>query len=320
MEAGDRTGLAGVLACPDRVDAEGLGRAWYDQSFAFRLRGAGRAPADIGGHLRRSFLGALGRGASPAARDNAPCTWDPPCALDVFGREQLRGPRGDGLPKPYVIRAWPHGADLMVEMRVFGMANDWAMVAAEALVVGMREILPWPRLLRTSASVPEIASRKLGLTRLSLPPPPDRVTLAFLSPVDGTGRDVFAQPHRLISRMIRRVDAVSRWNGVALVDETGRELARHAAGLDYDISGLRAGRYASPNRHRQSRRDPTVNGRLTIHGDLAPLWPVLHVATRCHIGRHAVEGLGAFQIADTVASASEALPSGTGPAHSARSF
>ncbi len=288
-----------MLACPDRVDADGLGQAWYDQSFAFRLHGAGRVPADIGGHLRRSFLGALGRGASPAARENAPCTWDPPCALDVFRREQLRGPRGDGLPKPYVIRAWTHGADLMVELRIFGMANDWAMAAAEALVGGMREILPWPRLLRASASVPEVIARDTRVTRLSLPPPPDRVTLAFLSPVDGTGRDILAQPHRLISRMIRRVDAVSRWNGVALEDETGRALAHHAAGLNYDASGLRPGRYASPNRHRQTRQDPTLSGHLTIHGDLAPLWPILHIATRCHIGRHAVEGLGAFQIADT---------------------
>ncbi len=99
--------------------------------------------------------------------------------------------------------------------------------------------------------------------------------------------------------MIRRVEAVSRWNGVALEDETGRALARHAAGLCHDISDLRPGRYASPNCHRQARHDPTLSGHLTIHGDLAPLWPILHVATRCHIGRHAVEGLGAFQIADT---------------------
>ncbi len=298
MEADDKTGLAGVLARPDRVDASGLGQAWYDQSFVFRLHGAGRAPADIGGHLRRSFLGALGRGASPAARANAPCPWDPPCALDVFGREQLRGPRGDGLPKPYVIRAWPRGADLTVELRVFGMANDWAMAAAEALVVGLREILPWRRLLPAGSGAPEVITRETHVTHLSLPPVPGSVRLVFLSPVDGTGRDVLAEPHRLISRMIRRVDAVSRWNGVALDDETGRTLARHAAGLHYDTSALRPGRYASPNRHRQARHDPTFSGQLTIHGDLAPLWSILHVATRCHIGRHAVEGLGAFQIAD----------------------
>ncbi len=245
-----------------------------------------------------AVLGALGRGASPAAQGNAPCSWDPPCALDVFGREQLRGPRGNGLPKPYVIRAWPYGADLMVELRVFGMANDWAMAAAEALVLGMRDILPWRRLLPSGAAAPELVSRKCRVTRLSVPLPPDSVTLAFLSPMDGAGRDVFAQPHRVMTRMIRRVDAVSRWNGVALDDETGRALARHAAALSYDLSGLRPGCYASPNRHRQARRDPTLSGCLEIRGDLAPLWPLLNIATRCHIGRHAVEGLGAFQIED----------------------
>ena len=53
------TGLARVLARPARVDVHGLAEAWYDQTFTFRLRGAGRVSTNIGGHLRRSFLGAL---------------------------------------------------------------------------------------------------------------------------------------------------------------------------------------------------------------------------------------------------------------------
>ncbi len=83
---------------------------------------------------------------------------------------------------------------------------------------------------------------------------------------------------------------------MGLSDETGRALARNAAELSYDISGLRQGRYTRPNRHRQARRDPTLNGYLTIRGDLTLFWPILHIATRCHIGRHAVEGLGAVAI------------------------
>lgn len=296
MVVASNTGLTGVLAHPAQADALGLAQAWYDQSFTFRLRGAGRAPADIGGHLRRSFLGALGRGASPAAQGNTPCPWDPPCALDVFGREQLRGPRGDGLPKPYTLRAWGYGADLMVELRIFGMANDWAMAGAEAFAAGLRDILPWHRVLHPAASAPEILSRQIRPTRLVLGVPPMRARLVFLSPMDGTGADIMAQPHRLVTRLIRRADAVSRWNGVALSDDEGRALAGHATTLSYDVSELRLGQYASPNRHQQKRRDPTLTGCLDIHGDLAPLWPILHIGTRCHIGRHAVEGLGAFRI------------------------
>jgi len=103
-------------------------------------------PVGIGAHLRRSFLGAMGAAASAAAQRGEPCSWDPPCAFDVFCREQLRGPRGDGLPKPYVLQVHPDGGDLIVGLRVIGMANDWYMAAAEAMVAGINTILPWSRL------------------------------------------------------------------------------------------------------------------------------------------------------------------------------
>ena len=292
-----QTGLARVLARTEQVDAAGLAAAWHDQSLTLRLRGAGRrAPSDIGGHLRRSFLGALGKGASEASRNGQPCDWDPPCALDVFGREQLRGPRGDGLPKPYLLRAWAEGRDLMVTLRIFGMANDWALGAGEALAVGLREILPWSRVMPGMRDSPEIAARDFSVARIRPGRAPDRAVLVFLSPMDATGTDIAHRPQTLVARLIRRADALSRWNGVRLSDETGRALARHAATLDYDLTGLRFGHYQSPNRHRKKRRDPTIAGRFAMAGDLAPLWPILQIGTRCHIGRHAVEGLGAFRI------------------------
>lgn len=300
MLTAPETGLAQLLARPEYTDAAGLVAAWYDQTFTFRLKGAGqRAPADIGGHLRRSFLGALGKGASPEAQAGRPCPWDPPCALDVFRREQLRGPKGDGLPKPHIIRAWPRGTDLIATLRIFGMAGDWAMTAAEAMALGIREILPWPRVVAGLQTPPEIVERTVDISRLSLEPAPRQVALIFLSPIDGTGADIAAKPHSLITRLIRRVDAMSRWNGVAMDESAGRALAHHAARLDYDLTGLRPGRYESPNRHRQKRHDPTFGGRIVISSDLAPIWPILLLGARCHVGRHAVEGLGAFRL-DTV--------------------
>lgn len=291
------TGLAQVLSRPAPADAAGLAAAWYDQTVTFRIKSAGRrAKADIGGHLRRSFQGALGAGASEAAARGHPCTWDPPCALDVFRREQLRGPRGDGLPKPFVLRAWGQGADLVVTLRIFGMANDWSMVAAEALATGIRTILPWHREVPGLTEAPPIAARAIAPCRLDPATAPERVRLTFLSPVDATGRDIAAEPQTLITRLIRRVDAVSRWNGVALQDGLGAALAAHAHGLAYDLTELRFGHYESPNRFGQLRRDPVISGHLTLSGDLSPIWPLLHIGTRCHVGRKAVEGLGAYRL------------------------
>ncbi len=297
METAPQTGLARVLARSEIVDAQTLAAAWHDRTCVLRLEGAGQGvPADIGGHLRRSFLGALGRGASPEAQASRPCTWEPPCALDVFRREQLRGPKGDGLPKPYLIRAWQRGRDLCVMLRVVGMANDWSMAAVEALTLGIREILPWGRCVRGMSAPPLVAGRSIEIHEIAPDAVPERVALRFLSPVDASGAPIAERPHSLLTRLIRRADAMSRWNGVALSHETGRELARHAAGLDYDLTGLRPGHYQSPNRHGQLRRDPALFGQIVIGGDLAPLWPILQIGARCHIGRHAVEGLGAYRL------------------------
>lgn len=126
------TPFARHLSRPEVVaSADALISASFDQTIALRLRGAagGIAPD---AHLRRSFLAALGPAASEAARSGKPCTWDPPCALDVFCREQLRH-KGAGLPKPYVLWAERHEEDLVIRLRVFGMANDWFAAAAEAL-------------------------------------------------------------------------------------------------------------------------------------------------------------------------------------------
>lgn len=286
--------LAHPSACPD---ADALAGAWTDMDVVLHLRGAGRAPVGIGAHLRRSFLGALGPGASPEARDTLPCPWDPPCALDVFCREQMRGPAGDGLPKPYVLRSEPDGADLRVTLRLFGIAGDWSFAAAEALTMGLRDILPWGRL---SLSRPEIANRSVTTGQIVPEPAPRAVRLHLVSPMDISGRDPAREPWTILSRMIRRVDGVARWSGVGLDSDTSRAVSLMCRELQYGIGGLRLGRHHSANRHAQKRTDPVLTGALDVAGDLAPLWPLLQAAERCHIGRHAVEGLGWIRLERTI--------------------
>jgi len=291
------TGLPAVLARAEWVtETRDLAAAWIDQTLFMRLEGVGGVGADFGGHLRRSFLGALGVGASPAAQAGRPCTWDPPCALDVFYREQLRGPRGDGLAKPFVLAAWPEQNDLVVMLRVFGMAMDWSSAAFEALVAGIRGILPWPRLVHGMSAPPAITARSAFTDGIIETPAPEMVQLTMLSPVDASGADPFAEPHTILARAFRRVDAISRWNGVALETDKAIAVARQLRSLDYDLTGLVAGRYSSPNRHGQRRNDPTISGTLVVRGDLTDIWPVLRIAERAHIGRHAVEGLGRVRI------------------------
>jgi len=299
MTTPPETAFATVLArCRQTRNYEDLAQAFFAQSVTFRLENAGAsAPAGVGAHIRRSFLGALGPGASDAARAGKPCSWDPPSALDIFCREQLRGPRGDGLPKPYVVECRPDQQDLLVTLRVFGMANDWFMTAAEAMATGMRDILPWGRLFPGRTQPPRILSRKVDVGVLRPMPADARaVRLVFTAPTDTGGSDPKDRPHRLLTRLQRRVDGVSRWNGVGLADEAGRALAAQLRGFDFDTSGLVLSHYSSPNASRQTRRKATLTGVLVITGNIRLIWPLLAMGEACHLGRGAVEGLGAYTL------------------------
>ena len=298
MDPAPANSLHRLLASPEGIARpEELTARWHDQTATFRLAGAASFHrAGAGAHLRRSFLGALAPGASSEARRGRPCPWEPPCALDVFRREQMRGERGEGLPKPYVIFTEADGADLLVSLRVFGRANIWFAAAIEGFCAGMRDILPWQKAARMAP--PAIMARQVSISRgISAPPVSDnRLVIEFLSPVDVSGvRGPLGRS--LVSRMLRRAAAMARWHGLALAPETTRRITAHLDTLGFDEGGLHAGRYLSPNRHAQRRSHATRAGLLCIAGDPAPLLPLLAIAERCHVGRAAVEGLGRFRLA-----------------------
>ncbi|VAW19610.1 hypothetical protein MNBD_ALPHA12-1626, partial [hydrothermal vent metagenome] len=146
-------------------------------------------------------------------------------------------------------------------------------------------------------AAPVIAARDVLVKALPLPPEPGRdVSITFLSPTDTTGGNPLAEPHKLLTRLLRRVDGISRWNGMALTNEAGRALAAHIRTLGFDTGGLRPGAYSSSNAHRQKRVKTTITGALVLSGNIAPIWPLLAMGERCHLGRGAVEGLGAFSL------------------------
>lgn len=278
-------------------DAAALAGLWHDQTVIYRLENGRKLQRpDLGAHLRRSFLGALAAGASPGARNNLPCPWDPPCGLDIFLREQLRGSRGDGLPKPYVIFSETCGNDLLVSLRVFGMANDWFMLAAEAMLAGMRDLLPWQRIY--GCDLPVIGDRQFQqVSGLELPSVGDIVRLKFISAVDaGGGKAGRRIEPSLLSRLLRRIDGLARWQGVGFTPDYGREMAAMIADLDYSQSALRPGTHISPSRHRKTRPHKTMQGMLVVIGDLTALLPVLAIGERCHMGRAAVEGMGRYRM------------------------
>jgi len=299
MDVYSQTPLARVLAAPDPVTTfSDLARQWHDMRLRVVLADAACAyEPGFGNHVRRSFLGALGPGASPQARLGQPCSWDPPCTLDVFGREQLRGASGDGLPKPFALYVWPEGDDLCIELTVFGMACDWLHAAAEALGVGLLTILPWARVTGGKLSgPPQIKDRFVtAVSGLNDNAPSDSFELVLDSGLDASGR-AGADPSSLLAAALRRVDAVARWQNCAVAPETGRGLAEALRHVGYEGTSLRKARIEMPNRHKQARSYSAVEGVIKIQNAPSELWPALRIAERCQIGRGTVWGLGRFSI------------------------
>lgn len=288
------TGLALWLSRPERVAGlKGISALWREHEVRVVLAPVAPLRPGFGGHLRRSFLGGLAPGASDAARAGHPCNWEPPCALDVFLREQLRS-GGDGLPKPYVLFWRQEGPAVEVVLRIFGTACDWAPAAAEGLSAGLTGILPWSKVV-PGQGLPRILSRVQTAPGGPEPVSEGLLTLHLVTPMDDEGtrpddtRDVAA---RLLSRAIRRVDAVARWQGAALDDKALRTLTAQAHAVQAVATRLRPAQNISPNSKGEMRRSNVLTGEIDLPLLPADLRLLLSLASRCHVGRHTNEGLG----------------------------
>lgn len=143
-------GIAARLLAPARkVVPETLAREWFHQIITARLEGLGALASHP--RLLARVRGALGdrleARASAETIAGAPCPWEPPCALDVFFREQIRAGR-HGLPKPFVLSAEALGRNLLVHATIFGFACDWTMSVRDALAEALRDWLRWRDLAR----------------------------------------------------------------------------------------------------------------------------------------------------------------------------
>ena len=74
MSSAPDTPFARSLTQGKPVTLPELAACWRDRTVTFRLPGLAALPGlELGGHLRRSFLGALAAGASDQARRGRPC-------------------------------------------------------------------------------------------------------------------------------------------------------------------------------------------------------------------------------------------------------
>jgi len=284
------------------VDGAGLARAWFHQDVEVMVGGAG--PVVDHPALLTRIRGAWGRrlmaSASPESVSGRACPWSPPCALDVFFREQVRGPLG-ASPKPYVLHADRYGDDLLVRLRVIGFATEWIIGASEALMAVLSNLqaerVDWHDFgcLPKNRKIAGLGRRIVTGGIEAVVPAPSSCRLEFHTPVDDESGNGIERPQGVLYRLTRRAAAFAAWHDLDLrCDWT--TIDRSSRALDLDWRATRPASSERKSRHGERYTRPGLLGDLLMEGDLAETWPFLSIGELCGCGRGATSGMGRYRL------------------------
>lgn len=293
--------LVRQLANPSRrMTLEDLAASWTTATVSADIPGYAALAHDT--VLLRRIRGGLGQifmqSASPEALNGRACPWEPPCALDVFFREQGRV-GAHGVPKPFVLAGQRVGSDLRIRVTLFGAAIDWLPVVTHALVATLRNGIAW------RSQRPEIFLPPPSVTHVSVSggegvrPLPDSgpAILDFLTPMNAEHDDPRDRPATVIARLARRVEGLARWQDVSLDEDWGRLAAIWGAAA-YDTHMM----YAVTAARRSGRMAKefgmfAIAGSLAIEGLSPALRALLAIGASTHVGKGASEGFGYYRLA-----------------------
>ena len=310
MAALNTQSLYSALTNPAReLSAKELARQFSFKAIEVRLKGLGALASSPG--LLNKIRGAMGQvmldGASDAVRQQKPCDWSPCCASEVFFAPKPEVKIGFAqqepqLVKPFVLSADRHGRqDLLIRMSVFGMAQEWAPMASQALASALRDKVNWRLISNGHFFVPsrtEIASTHIKDKQIVVDDTiPDECNLSFLTPVDTERTNIADHPDRLLQKLITRSALMSRWYGARLYGDLN-ELFEQSQNLKLAFEGPV---FVDHIRIDSSRTDQhgfhdVSSLELHISGDLEPIWPLLRIGEAIHVGRGAVKGYGRYHL------------------------
>ena len=209
----------------------------------------------------------------------------------------LIGPALDQLP--LVLMAWRRALQLGLGpqqgtarlQRVF-VEGETEPVLADG-TAGLR-----PHAQHLPLAPPKLASNPASNPALS------SVTLIFDTPLRlqrggqllGVGE---LTPSDLLRALLRRVAELVELQLGGTLDIDFAALSAHAATITGDAQLAWRDWTRQSNRQQQRMVFGGAVGRWTLHGELAPFWPLLHLGQWLHVGKNATFGLGRYRIEST---------------------
>lgn len=250
---------------------------------------------DMAVRIRGAFGRALAELPPPVVHRHDPFSRPP--AFKVLW-EAFRDEVGRELPKPFVIDVDIGGNEIIVVLRVFGLAQYWAGLARDALLMALDggvsiktdskihvqfEPLSWTSRRVDGLDCPRIAR--------------DAVLLLSTPLAVRHGSAIGLSARSLFHSAFVRASGLARWQGLRLLADSGAigSLAEH---MHLEADALFPVRFSRHSRRQPGREIPVMGlmGRLGLQGPLEALTPYLAIGAVAHIGSHAALGLGRYDL------------------------
>ena len=250
------------------------------------------SPAHIG-KIRGALGEALMETASPAVRAGGRCIWDPPCAYAVLWQPEGELRPGKPMPAPYVIETDAFGNDLVITLKLAGMAGDYLGEVGDALLRALRRGLSirGPKRLEPADRT---YAEHVGLRD---PEIDSQATLEFQTPLLlRNAGEAHIEPSAVLRTMIHRADGLARWCGIQLdVDFPALLEATKQVEGDWTEVDVRNWQRGAIHQRRVIPMEGAL-GRLHLTGNLAPFSPFVALTEAFHCGSRTAWGQGRFRI------------------------
>jgi len=235
---------------------------------------------------------------------------------------------GQEVPRPYVVRLAPKGADtpgeVAFELVLVGRAVDllpYFLLAVREWQADGRGPGRQTATLQEAIAIQPLSGERFEVysaddATMRVPPwsvgpddldsavqglPTGRLEVEFLSPTRLKHRgQLLNRPefNALVAALARRIEAMQQCHDLPAIVDDGRALVKLSEGVELvEWTGEERSRHRYSYRQRREMRLEGFIGRAVYEGDLKPFFPLLRIGELVHVGKGAVLGLGRYRVA-----------------------